>query len=493
MRKLTALFLASAMAALSASSMAVPAEETDEKWEGEIEPIVVTLINGGQDNAYADQMAEEVLNPYLRDKIGVEVTFKQVSVFNAASQYTMWIGGGETVDLMTIAFAPVSAFTGMNMFEPMDDLLEYAPHIRELEEEGNPIYCPSADGHIYGISTLTKQSSNGHGIWFWEEDLKEAGLDYEDNQLVTLEEVDQIVRKVKELYPESYVGVYGSAPRSAFTIEADPLGADLSSGVILGTDSTEVVDYFETDGYKAYLELLRGWYLDGIVKKDAATTDALEGGSMGNDENCRMMWNSYDTGIIDQLEQTSGKQVVALRTIRQNQNAMSDSGIFNCIPVTSEHPEAAMRFMDLLYSDQFVENTVYYGIEGLNFSYTDETKTAYLPNQDASYWGLIAANRTLEPSIGTYDPDREAVYEKFAEEVASHPTKGYGFLYNPANMTNQITAIDAVLQEYRAALETGSADLETVYPEFIKKLKANGIDDVIADKQAQFDEWLAEE
>ena len=60
-------------------------------------------------------------------------------------------------------------------------------------------------------------------------------------------------------------------------------------------------------------------------------------------------------------------------------------------------------------------------------------------------------------------------------------------------MTNQIITIDAIVQEYVSSLETGSADLETVYPAFIEKLKTNGIDDIIADKQAQFDAWLAEQ
>ena len=50
-----------------------------------------------------------------------------------------------------------------------------------------------------------------------------------------------------------------------------------------------------------------------------------------------------------------------------------------------------------------------------------------------------------------------------------------------------------MITEYQPALETGSADLESTYQAFIDKLKANGIDEIIADKQAQFDEWLAQQ
>ena len=75
----------------------------------------------------------------------------------------------------------------------------------------------------------------------------------------------------------------------------------------------------------------------------------------------------------------------------------------------------------------------------------------------------------------------------------ANPTKGYGFVYDSSAMTNQLTAVQAVITEYQAALETGSVDLDTVYPEFIQKLEANGINEIIADKQAQFDAWLAEQ
>lgn len=60
-------------------------------------------------------------------------------------------------------------------------------------------------------------------------------------------------------------------------------------------------------------------------------------------------------------------------------------------------------------------------------------------------------------------------------------------------MTNQIIAVEAVINEYVPALTTGSADLEPTYAEFISKLEANGINEIIADKQAQFDAWLKEQ
>ena len=127
-------------AAQSADDADVSEEGSDEEnsegaaWTGEVEKVVMTWIHGGNDNVYLDQV-QSTLNDYLRDKIGVEIEFRQVSVFDAPSQYTMWIGGGEEVDLMGIAYVGLGIFIQMNMLEPLDDYLSSAPHPPKRQEQ----------------------------------------------------------------------------------------------------------------------------------------------------------------------------------------------------------------------------------------------------------------------------------------------------------------------------------------------------------------------
>lgn len=74
----------------------------------------------------------------------------------------------------------------------------------------------------------------------------------------------------------------------------------------------------------------------------------------------------------------------------------------------------------------------------------------------------------------------------------ANPTQGVGFVYNPESQSTRITAIQAVVAQYLPSLESGSVDLDTYYPEFIDALKAAGVDEVIADKQQQFDDGQCE-
>ena len=493
MKKLTAMLLA---LCLLLTALPVLAEETA-KWDGPVEQITMTWLTGGVDNPYMDKVAEKI-SEITREKIGVEVSFRQESVFTAASSYTRWLANQEELDIMVVAFAPMTPFVSMGMLEPLDDYLQYAPHVQAYAEEGVAIYAPSATGEIYGLSAIGRPSAGTAGaVYVFEEDLKAAGFDYQYNDVITMEDVDKIVRAIGPTYENGYVSLIGSVPKAELMYTVDPLGTATSSGVLMGTDSTTVVNFFETEEYMSYLQMVRGWYNDGFLKKDAATMDVNDMGNPGSDpEYCFMLLNNADMGLVkdysSRAEEATGKHVIELLTTPIYNKAISSTGSFMTIPFTSRHPEAAMRFMDLLYYDKEVSDILYRGIEGENFTYLDEEHLTCLPNMDAYYVALgLYGYNGLCASVGVYDAELNSRYDIWEEAGRTNPTKGFGFCYFPDdNMSNMITALDAVTAEYRASLETGSADLDTVYPEFIAKLKANGIDQVIADKQAQFDEWL---
>jgi len=494
MKKLTALLLTLALLLSALPAFA----ESEGKWDGPVEQIIMTWLTGGVDNPYLDKAAEKI-NEITREKIGVEVSFRQESVFTAASSYTRWLGNREELDIMVIAFAPMAPFISMGMLEPLDDYLQYAPHVQAYAEQGVAIYDPNATGHVYGLSVIGRPMAGAAGaVYLFEEDLKAAGFDYQYNDQITMAELDEIARKIAPLYENGYVGLVGSAPKSDLMYAVDSLGTAVSSGVLMGVDSTTVVDFFETEEYQEYLQIVRGWYNDGLLKKDSATIDINDMGTVGNDpEHCFMMLNNSDMGLVKNYsgmaEEATGKHVIELLTTPIFNKATSSIGSFMTIPFTSKHPEAAMRFMDLLYYDKEVSDILYCGIEGENFIYLDEEHLGAMPITEAYYVALgLYGYNGLCAVVGPYDAELYARYDAWEATGASNPTKGFGFCYQPDdNMTMLITAIDAVMAEYRAALETGSADVDKVYPEFIAKLKANGIDQVIADKQAQFNTWLA--
>ena len=60
------------------------------------------------------------------------------------------------------------------------------------------------------------------------------------------------------------------------------------------------------------------------------------------------------------------------------------------------------------------------------------------------------------------------------------------------NVQTQVAAVANVVSQYNTALTYGEENPEEVLPEFLAELEAAGINDIIADYQAQLDAWLAE-
>ena len=67
----------------------------------------------------------------------------------------------------------------------------------------------------------------------------------------------------------------------------------------------------------------------------------------------------------------------------------------------------------------------------------------------------------------------------------------YGFVFDHADVRTEVANCRAVYEEYWMALLLGlfGEDSEEGYQEFLQKLDAAGADTIIAEKQAQLDQW----
>ncbi len=169
------------------------------------------------------------------------------------------------------------------------------------------------------------------------------------------------------------------------------------------------------------------------------------------------------------------------------------------MPVTAGEPEVAVRFIDYMLGSKDVANLLTFGIEGKHWvPYPDDPSAITYPEgvtaqtTGYSYGYGFYSNTTLEGAyqgFGAKDPTILTAPEMI-ERAQGNYTKGYGVVFDSAEWTTQLQQIDTVVAQYKAALECGSADLDTVYPEFLAALDANGMAEVVAAKDAWFQEYL---
>lgn len=471
------------------------AEDSGE-WEGEVSKIIMTYPTSGVEPTDMG-LVQDAINEITVKEIGVEVEFRPVSIFELPSTCPMWIGGGEQLDLMAVAFTGLQPYILQNMIEPLEQWLDSAPTIQELAKE-YPIYDTTSSEHVYGLMTQPAIQGFGGGYLIAVEDLKAAGLSYQDGDMITLDDLDNIFAKIKEAKPDvTPCGVVGSMDRSSMTFQMDTLGATAASGVVIGPDSTEVVNMYASPEYKSYLEHVRSWYEKGYILKDAATTDIslLELSSNGS---LSGYFSEGNAGLRVTLEQNTGREYIHLLFNEPYMRAISAAAnTYWTVPVTAKEPEAAMRFMDMMYKDGRIINLLVFGIEGKHYVVVDEEAgiISYPEGVTAQTTTYSYGFGLFGMQINNYVMGQSTKEEDLAwNEIAlKNKMKSYGFCYDATAMTNQIIAVEAVIAEYTPALTTGSADLETTYAEFLSKLEANGINDIIADKQAQFDAWLEQQ
>ena len=476
---------------LSDQNSEEPEKTSAQSWEGEADHIIVTYLTLGTTPADLTLVTNAV-NEQTIPEIGVEVEFKPVSAFDAMSQFPTWLATGETIDLMMPLMQDINTYVNQGLIEPLDDLIsENAPYIKQLTEEGYTFASNNTiNGSIYAITTIPNVSGIGGSFLIKEKYLEEAGFQMDPQKVYTLDDLTDLFAQIKALHPDMYPAGVVTTGRSdtEFSYASgiyDSLGNKAFTGVLMGTDGTTVTNIFETEEYKDYLEHLREWFLAGYIHPDAATTDS----SIESMLNAGVSSGYFM--VSAPIQKDEGEAQIRLTDVRLGSQGAGGW----VIPITSEEPEAAMRFLNKVWEDSELANLTQWGIEGKHYKILDDS-IGLIGFAD----GIDAGTSGYYNTLGLYGDTRklyvwnagqnQAENDAYTQEAMANPTQGVGMIYNPSEvMTAKITAIQAVVAQYLPALEAGSVDLDTYYPEFINALKAAGIDEVIADKQAQFDQW----
>ena len=166
------------------------------------------------------------------------------------------------------------------------------------------------------------------------------------------------------------------------------------------------------------------------------------------------------------------------------------------IPVTSTEPEAAMMFMNLLYTDEEIVNLLNYGVEGIHYVKNDDG-TISLPEGvepgSSGYYGnmsFLIGNQYLSYVWEGYDPNTRQESLEINENAEISPL--IGFTFDSSDYANEISAVTGVILEYGPALTGGISDPDTVLPEFREKLDSSGMQVLVDAVQEQLDAWLAQ-
>lgn len=494
MKRIVTFLLTLAMLVASAGGTGFAMAEEDLREKELVTLDVVMMASAGKEGA---QEVVDAVNKILEEKLNVNINLTFISYGNYAQQTNLMLSAGEGIDILPVYLTPLSTFAQNGQILPLDDLLAtYGQGI--IDWFGmEAIKCGMVGDELFGL-IAARESCNAYGFEMRKDICDKYGIDYEN--ITTLDQLEAALRVVHENEP-NLVCVVPSNGELTRNWNWDPLGDELSPlGVLMdkGKEPT-VVNLFETEFYYDFVTTMRRWYNDGLIMADGASTTESVGVMMGAGTAFGGFMN-LKPGFSEQETRNYGTEIVVSELVSEFSYTSRLNAVTWAISSACKHPEAAMKLLNLLYTDSELMNLLIYGIEGTHYVKVGE---AAMGQSIIDYPEGLDINTTTYRPSGSWlwcnqyishvwngnPPDYWQSLKEFSEN--SEKSVAFGFSWDSSKVKNQLTACTNVVAKYHKALMCGSLDPDEVLPKFNEELKSAGIDDIIADKQAQLDAWLA--
>lgn len=471
------------------------------------EPTTVTVYCMSFNNIPEDSevtRVENLMNDYLAktypdDNIAIDIKLFGPAEYTQKVQLAMQ--SGDKID----AFfeRALANDVASDMLAPMNDLLEkYGQEVTaKLKEDfdENPYTATTINGTIYAVPANKGMALNGNLIW--DDDIAQAaGVDM--STVNSIEDLEAVFEQVHAYDPN--IVCYAPNNQGDTSLirpilrseeKIDCLNdTDYYAGVSMNGDST-VTNLYASDAFMEKCKLMREWNQKGYLQADAATTTstAPELFSAGRCFSTIDAYGGDSAGAV--LSRSSGhnlKSKILYNFYFDSASVYVDFGIAS----TSKVPEAAMKMINRLWTDEYLINTFLYGEEGVDYVKPDADHWAYPDGMDATTVGYTAALCTgvIGSESLQYQPvgtDIADIQLKLKHNKESERSPFFGFMFDASGVTTEISAIANVYNQYVPGLICGTVDPETTMPEFLNALDAAGINTVIQAKQEQLDAWIA--
>ncbi len=441
----------------------------------EIVDLVWYSVGNGMPDNYDAWKAN--LDAYLEKKIGVHLDVQVVSWSDWDGRRNTIVSTNEPYDIMFTNLGTYSNDVSIGAFADITELVKSAsPELYNFIPE-DYWGATTIGGKIYGVPTYKDSSSTQYFVW--DKELADKyGIDYDN--IHTLADATEALTKLKEgenitpfiLTNMGLDAIYGS--------RYDNIGTGIPAlGVSYYGEERKVVAVFEQQDVLEELGVIRQWYQSGIINKDAAT--------LAENPNYRACFiaQGWPYAAKSTWGPNMGVEAVASQygdTVLSNDTVL---GSINCISASSAHPDKALQLLQLVNTDSYVRDALRFGLEGDNFTYTEDGRVHVDKDK---VWPMAGYTQGTFFNISLTD---EEDYNQWDEVKAlneqAKPSPVLGFAFDMESVRDQISSCNEIWLRYRPELMTGTVDPETTIAAMMSEMRAAGFDDILAEAQRQID------
>ena len=455
----------------------------------------------------------EAVNAYLKEKLNttIEWHFYKNSEYN--DSVTTIFNSGAPIDCLIsgasrISFNQTAARGG---FVALNDYIdEYLPGTKaQLPEAAWDAY--SKDGNVYAVPPIKDLATN-FCFTFNASLADELGVAIPESY-DTFDELISFMYELKAArdakYPEkaNQPILDGGLEYFEAWYFMDPfIGSNGSKNVLLASniaglkglsgmgEGETVYCPFFSDEYMEFCKTIRQLVVDGIVPFDTKSFDEdkvlVNAGEIAGNMSIGLLF-------VDEDENPNYKSKLVTSDVAYLTTSGIQSGGF-AIPAGSENIERTLEVIELLNTDTYLATMIRFGPEGVGWTDNDNDGVIEFTelNSDPSnrYWYAWYGWNLGAFPVSKVVPGCPANYGEMVNELNQNatPSSNLGFVFDQEPVANEIAACSSALSEYHKVLITGQNDnVEQLVNDFRAKLKASGIDTIVAECQAQLNAWRA--
>ncbi len=440
---------------------------------------VVTLkwiaVGSGMPKNYDAWLAK--INPYLEQKIGVNIDMEIVSWGDWGNRRNIIVNSGEYFDILFTDGGNFTSDVALGAYYDMKDIIKTsAPDLYSYIPE-NYWNAVSINGGVYGVPTYKDSSMSNYIVWD-KAKAEKYGVDY--TNIHSLDGLTEPLKKITEGEGTPALPLDQNGLAMILSLY-DGIGLGVPAiGVRYDDQNRKVVNVLEQEDVMSQFKTLHDWYKSGVINSDAPATSESPsykavGIAQGWPSAAKTTWGPA-MGVEAEAVQINDT-IVSNETVR---------GSVNAIYSGSKYPEKCLEFLQLVNLDPKVRDAFYYGVEGENFKYTADGKVEKINTE----WPMAGYTQGTFFTVSQLSTDTVNQWDEVKKlNENAKPSVLLGFNADFSKIQNELANCREVYNKYKSELLTGASDPEVTVPKITKELKAGGLDTIITEVQSQIDAY----
>ncbi len=492
MKKILCLVLVLVMALCACAFPALAEEPTH----------LVTISLGSKPNGYDAVMA--AVNEYLAAEYGLSLEVRFLD-WDPSKVYPIIMNTGDGVDLVFFSGWPGSQdWARKGAFLELDEMLSDYPALVEAIP-ADYWEAVKINGHIYSVPAPEVSWSANNGIIYRADLCEKYDLPAPDSIEHIIEYAEGILANEEGMFPMST-----TIPQCMQFTRFDTLllpGGNNDYGIVITETPDNISAYWGTDAHLEELTMCREWMEKGYFSRDLQNETLGESGLFENGF-AAMMANHHtdslggrvqtlESAIETNPEKADWKISFVPFNVNFGKVQISSPANLNATGISyvySEHAKESLTLLQAIYTDAKLHHLLRYGVEGVHYEIDEDGFYKNISSDftacGLSLWNWRSDALNLEGANTKAALAKEEVFEIYrsCERMFSN------FVFNKANVENEIANLTAVRDQYLKPLQYGLIDdVEAGLATFMEKANEAGLEKIQEEYINQYNEWYASE